>query len=70
MNTMVEMAPTMCSRRCHPMLVMLFCLPTLFVKGHGTKESVTGLLGWAGDGEGAGEVVWLISLHKTSCGSL
>lgn len=31
---------------------MLFSLPTLSVKGHGTKERVTGLLGRAGDGEG------------------
>lgn len=28
-----------------PPLVTLFSLPALFVKGHGTKESVTGLLG-------------------------
>lgn len=49
---MVEMAATMCSRRCHPTLVTLFSLPTLLVQRHGTKESVTGLLGQAGDDEG------------------
>lgn len=42
-DVLQEMPP----HTCHAVLP-----PTLFVKGHGTKESVTGLLGQAGDGEG------------------
>lgn len=49
---MVELATAMCSRRSHPTLATVFSLSALFVKRLGTKESVMGLPGQAGGGEG------------------